>query len=105
MEKHMSVHTVHVANVAVAAPTIATIFGYLPIALGIVATLLAIIVYGLQIVDWFERRQAKAARSLAVSDAGANSLANTVSKDSGKLQASTARLMTKLQDAPTSSKE
>lgn len=55
----MSVHTIHAANIAIAAPTIATIFGWLPVGLGLLATVLACVVYGLQIYDWFEQRRNK----------------------------------------------
>lgn len=99
--EHVSTHNIHIANVAVAAPTVATILGYLPVALGLLATLLAIVVYGLQIYEWFEKRAKERARIDRLADAKADKIASTVAVTAAKLKDSTEKLIDKL-DAQTS---
>lgn len=97
----MNVHTIHAANFAVAAPTVATIFGYLPTVFGLIATVGACVVYGMQIYDWIEKRRAKNKRKEAVAEVSAEKLASTVQKNTATLKENVSKLATKLEDSPT----
>lgn len=84
----------HVANVAVAMPTIATLMGILPTVLGLIATLLAIVVYGLQVIDWIEKRRAKR----VISGAKADKIAAKVVAAADALKDSSEKLVQKLDE-------